>query len=172
VFTPQERERLRERLVSAAYADPRITGAAVTGSGCGRTLGYMATLDDPSVKALLDAPNHAVISTFNPDGSIHSTVAWQEVVDGALNVNSAVGRRWPTNLDTDPRVTVVVLAQDNPYEYVEVRGTASRTDGADEQIDRLAKKYLGQDRYPFRGQGEQRVRYVVTADRVRHQKQG
>lgn len=133
----------------------------------------MATLDDPAVKALLDAPNHAVISTFNPGGSIHSTVVWQEVVAGALNVNSAVGRRWPTNLDADPRVTVVVLAQDNPYEYVEVRGTATRTTGgADEQIDRLAKKYLGQDRYPFRGEGEQRVRYVITADRVRHQKQG
>ncbi|MGH3868957.1 MAG: PPOX class F420-dependent oxidoreductase [Pseudonocardiaceae bacterium] len=132
----------------------------------------MVTLNHPAVKALLDAPNHAVISTVNPDGSIHSTVVWQEVVDGALNVNSAVGRRWPTNLDSDPQVTVVVLAQDNPYEYVEVRGTAtSTTDGADEQIDRLAKKYIGQDRYPFRSEGEQRVRYVVTADRVRHQKQ-
>jgi hypothetical protein len=53
----------------------------------------MATLNHPAVKTLLDAPNHAVISTFNPDGSIHSTVVWQEVVDSALNVNSAVGRR-------------------------------------------------------------------------------
>jgi PPOX class probable F420-dependent enzyme len=133
----------------------------------------MATLEDPAVKALLDAPNHAVISTVNPDGSIHSTVVWQEVVDGALTVNSALGRRWPSNLDADPRVTVVVLARDNPTDYVEVRGRATgTTDGADEQIDRLAKKYLGQDRYPFRGDGEQRVRYVITADRVRHQKQG
>ncbi|MGH3789707.1 MAG: pyridoxamine 5'-phosphate oxidase family protein [Pseudonocardiaceae bacterium] len=102
------------------------------------------------MQALLDALNHAVISTFNPDGSIHSTVVWQEVVDGALNVNSAAGRRWPTNLDADSRITVVVLAQDNPYEYVEVCGTVTRADGADEQIDRLAKKYIGQDRYPFR----------------------
>jgi PPOX class probable F420-dependent enzyme len=141
--------------------------------GCGRTLGCMATLDDPAVTALLGAPNHAVISTFNLDGSIHSTVVWQEVVDGVLSVNSAAGRRWPTNLDVDPRVTVVVLAQDNHYEYVEVRGTATgTTEGADEQIDRLAKKYIGQDRYPFRGDGEQRVRYVITPDRVRHQKQG
>ena len=130
----------------------------------------MATLEDPAVKALLDAPNHAVISTFNPDGSIHSTVVWQEVVDGALNVNSAAGRRWPANLEADPRVTAVVLAQDNPYEYVEVRGIATRADGADEQIDRLAKKYIGQERYPFRSEGEQRVRYVVTAERVHHRK--
>jgi PPOX class probable F420-dependent enzyme len=106
----------------------------------------VAALDDPAVKALLDATNHAVISTVNPDGSIHSTVVWQEVVDGALTVNNALGRRWPSNLDADPRVTVVVLAPDNPYGYVEVRGTATRTGGADKQIDRLAKKYLGQDR--------------------------
>ncbi|MGH3687407.1 MAG: hypothetical protein ACRDQ9_11350 [Pseudonocardiaceae bacterium] len=79
---------------------------------------------------------------------------WQKVVDGALNVNSAAGRRWPSNLDADPRITAVVFAQDNPYEYVEVRGTVTRTEGADGQIDRLAKKYLGQDRYPFRGEGE------------------
>lgn len=132
----------------------------------------MVTLEDPAVRALLDAPNYAVISTFNPDGSIHSTVVWQEVVDGALSVNSALGRRWPSNLDADPRVTVVVFAHDNPYDYVEVRGRATgSTDGADEQIDRLAKKYLGQDRYPFRSAGEQRVRYMIAADRVRHQKQ-
>jgi PPOX class probable F420-dependent enzyme len=132
----------------------------------------MVSLEDPGVKALLDAPNYAVISTVNPDGSIHSTVVWQEVVDGALSVNSALGRRWPSNLEADPRVTIVVFAQDNPYDYVEVRGRATGSiDGADEQIDRLAKKYLGQDRYPFRRDGEQRVRYVITADRVRHQKQ-
>jgi len=138
-----------------------------------RTLAGVATLDDPAVKALLDAPTYAVISTLNPDGSIHSTVVWQEVVDGALSMNSAVGRHWPDNLDADPRVTVLVMAQGNPYEYVEIRGTATATtDGADAQIDRLAKKYIGQDRYPFRAEGEQRVRFVVTDDRVRHQKQG
>ena len=45
------------------------------------------------------------------------------------------------------------------------------TGGADAQIDRVAKEYIGQNRYPFRAEGEQRVRFVVTADRVRHQKQ-
>lgn len=138
-----------------------------------RTLAGVVTLDDPAVQALLDAPNFAVLSTFNRDGSVHSTVVWQEVVDGALNLNSAVGRHWPGNVEADPRVTVLVMAQNNPYEYVEIRGTATVTmDGAEEQIDRLAKKYIGQDRYPFRAEGEQRVRVVVTAQRVRHQKQG
>ncbi|MGI8802848.1 MAG: PPOX class F420-dependent oxidoreductase [Solirubrobacteraceae bacterium] len=133
----------------------------------------MTTLDDPAVRALLEAPNCAVLSTVNADGSIHSTVVWIDLEDdGALSVNSAVGRVWPTNLERDPRVTVLVYDAANPYEYVEIRGRAEpTTDGADEQIDRLAKKYIGQDTYPFRQPGEQRVRFVVTPERARHQKQ-
>ena len=132
----------------------------------------MATLDDPGVKALLDKPNHAVVSTLNDDGSIHSTVVWVDVRDGRLAVNSAVGRKWPSNLEADPRINVLVYDEDNPYDYVEVRGTATgTTDGAREHIDRLAKRYLGVDEYPFHQPGEQRITYVVDAAKVRHQKQ-
>jgi PPOX class probable F420-dependent enzyme len=131
----------------------------------------VASLDDPSVRALLDKPNCGVLSTLNADGSILSTVVWLEVEDGAVAVNSAVGRVWPTNLDRDPRVTVLVFDPANPYEYVEIRGTAAPTDGADEQIDRLAKQYIGQDTYPFRQTGEERIKFLITPTRVRHQKQ-
>ena len=130
------------------------------------------TLDDPGVKVLLDKKNHAVCSTLNEDGSIHSTVVWVSVEDGQVAVNSAVGRRWPSNLERDPRITVVVYDESNPYDYVEVRGTATaRLEGADDHIDRLAKKYMDADSYPFRQPGEQRVTFLVTPTLVRHQKQ-
>jgi PPOX class probable F420-dependent enzyme len=133
----------------------------------------MASLNDAPVKALLEAPHHAVISTLNEDGSIRNAVVWVSLEDGELAVNSAVGRGWPGNLDRDPHVTVLVYDQSNPYEYVEVRGTATGTrDDADEQINRLAKQYIGQDEYPFRGPGEVRMKYVITPEHVRHQKQG
>lgn len=133
----------------------------------------MASLDDPGVQALLDKKNHAVVTTLAEDGSPHSTVVWVDVQDGRLAVNSAVGRDWPTNLERDPRITVLVYDEDNPYDYVEVRGTATgTTEGADAHIDRLARKYLGADSYPFRQEGEQRITYLVDAQRVRHQKQG
>ena len=132
----------------------------------------MASLDDAPVQQLLQAPNHAVVSTMNQDGSIHSTVVWVDTVDGQVAINSAVGRKWPTNLENDPTVTVLVLDEKNPYEYVEIRGKAvSRTDGAKEHIDRLAQKYLGQDEYPFLQPGEQRVTFLVEPTLVRHQKQ-
>lgn len=132
----------------------------------------MSTLDEPGVRTLLERPNHAVVSTLNEDGTVHSTVVWVDVEDGRLALNSAVGRTWPTNLERDPRITVLVYDEDNPYDYVEVRGTvASSTDGADGHIDRLAKKYLDVDRYPLHQEGEQRISFFVETASVRHRKQ-
>lgn len=128
----------------------------------------MIDLSHPGVRELLAAPNHAVISTRNPDGSIASTVVWIDYVDGVLAVNSATGRRWPANLDRDPRVTVVVIDQQNPYRFAEIRGAAEGTlDGAREHIHALARKYTGHD---FTGAtpGEQRKRFVITAEKVRY----
>jgi PPOX class probable F420-dependent enzyme len=133
----------------------------------------MASLNDPEVRNLLEQPNHAVITTHNEDGSIHGTVVWVNTEDGALAVNSAVGRRWPANLQRDPRTTLVVYEAGNPYNYVEVRGTATAaTEGADEHINALTKKYINQDEYPFRQPGEERIKFLITPERIRHQKQG
>jgi len=132
----------------------------------------MASLTDGPVIALLEAPNHAVVSTLNEDGSILSAVAWISLENGEVAVNSAAGRQWPANLDRDPRVTVVVYPTDSPYEYVEIRGTATgSTDDADDHIDRLAQQYINQEKYPFRSPGEVRRKYVITPDRVRYQNQ-
>jgi PPOX class probable F420-dependent enzyme len=132
----------------------------------------MANLNDPDVRALLDAPVYAVISTQNPDGSILSNVVWLDTEDGVIAVNSAVGRRWPTNLQRDSHATVLLMAPDNPFHFVEIRGIArGTTEGADEHIDRLAKKYLGVDEYPYRNPDEQRITYVIEPEVVRLVKQ-
>ena len=137
------------------------------------TLRNMATLNDPEVQKLLSEPNHAVVSTINPDGSVLSTIVWISDDDGTVAVNSAEGRKWPTNLERDPRITALVYEDGNPYNYVEIRGTASgSTEGADEHINALAKKYINQDEYPFRQPGEQRIKFVIAPDHIRHQKQG
>lgn len=132
----------------------------------------MASLDDPGVMNLLDSKNYAIVSTLNADGSIHSTVVWCDVEDGHLVVKGAKGRAWPGNLERTPTVTVVVYDETNPYDYVEVRGTAREVGDADAHIDRLAKKFIGRDVYPFRQPGEVRQKFLVDATRVRHQKQG
>jgi PPOX class probable F420-dependent enzyme len=133
----------------------------------------MATLNDSEVRKLLSEPNFAVVSTLNPDGSILSTIVWVSAENGTVAVNSAHGRRWPANLERDPHITLLVYEAGNPYNYVEIRGQAkATTDGADEHINALAKKYIDQDEYPFRQPGEERIKFVIQPDHIRHQKQG
>lgn len=117
---------------------------------------------------LLNAKNFVVVSTLRPDGTIHAAPAWVDVQDGQPVVNSAEGRVWPTNLKRDPRVTLTVQNLENPYEYVAIRGRVAEqtTEGADEHIDALAKKYLGQDTYPSRQPGEQRVMLKIEPEHV------
>ena len=123
---------------------------------------------DGKAEELLQAKNFANVSTLNADGTIHSAPVWVDVEDGKVVVNSAEGRLWPRNLERDPRVTVTVQNLENPYEYLTVRGhVAERThEGADEHIDKLAKKYLGVDDYPYRQPGEQRVIIRIEPDRA------
>jgi PPOX class probable F420-dependent enzyme len=132
----------------------------------------MADLNEAVVQRLLEERNHAIISTHTEDGAIHSAVVWVNVEDGMPAVNSAIGRRWPANVERDSRVTLLVYDEANPYEYVEIRGRAKgRTAGAEDHIDRLTQKYMGVDRYPFRAEGERRITYLVEPESVRHQKQ-
>jgi PPOX class probable F420-dependent enzyme len=129
----------------------------------------MATLEDPGPRELFEKPYYGVISTLNRDGSIHSTIIWVDLEDGKVAVNSAVGRLWPTNLQRDPRATLLLYDPNDPYHFVEVRGTATgTTERADEHIDRLAKKYLNADSYPYRRADEQRIKFLIEPDHVRY----
>jgi PPOX class probable F420-dependent enzyme len=129
-----------------------------------------STIEGPAANILGDV-NFATVGTLNEDGSIHNTVVWVDVEDGKAVVNSAKGRVWPNNLERDPTITISVYNRENPYEYVEVRGKAKLVDDGDDaqkHIDKLAKKYMDKDEYPFRQEGEVRLKYVIEADKVRH----
>jgi PPOX class probable F420-dependent enzyme len=117
---------------------------------------------------LLKAKNFAHIGSLRADGSPQVAPTWVDVQDGRPVVNSAEGRAWVRNLQRDPRITLEVQNIENPYEYVEIRGRVAEIarDGADEHIDSMAKKYLGQDEYPYRQPGEQRVIIRVEPERV------
>lgn len=117
---------------------------------------------------LLKAKNFVVISTKRPDGTIHAAPAWIDLQDGRPVLNSAKGRAWPTNLERDPNVTLTVQNLENPYEYVTIRGRVAEqsSEGADEHIDALAKKYLDQDTYPYRQPGEERIILRIDPEHV------
>jgi PPOX class probable F420-dependent enzyme len=118
---------------------------------------------------LLKGKNFAHVGTLRADGSVQIAPVWVDVEDGRPVLNTAEGRAWPRNLERDPRITLEVQNMENPYEYVEIRGrVAERShEGADEHIDSMAKKYLGQDEYPYRQPGEQRLIIRVEPEYVK-----
>jgi PPOX class probable F420-dependent enzyme len=115
----------------------------------------------------LENPYVGVVTTLRKDGSPHSTVVWVDVEDGVPSFNTALGRKKPANLEQDPRAALLVIDPQDAYKWIAVDGKAElTTDGADPQIDKLAKKYLGKDEYPFRQEGEQRVTVRIQPERV------
>jgi len=121
-------------------------------------------------RELLEQRNFCHVGTIRKDGTPHIVPVWVDTDGRHVVLNSAEGRAWPGNASRDPRVTLTVTNMENPYEYVEIRGQVAEMtrDGADDHINQMAKKYLGQDEYPFRQPGEQRVIVRVTPDHVRH----
>jgi PPOX class probable F420-dependent enzyme len=122
---------------------------------------------------LFQGRNFAFVSTLMNDGSPQVTPTWVDIEDGIIFVNTAEGRLKHKNISRDPRIAICVVDQNNPYHMVTVRGRVveQTTEGADEHIDKLAKKYLGVDKYPGPKDypGQKRVIIKIKPERVLYQ---
>ena len=120
------------------------------------------------IRKLLEAPNFANLATLMPDGSPQVSTVWVDFDGTHILVNTAEGRQKPRNVRRDPRVAVSIYNQQNPYSSAIVRGRVVEIthDGADQHIDRMAKKYLGRDTYPYRQPGERRVIFKIAPEHV------
>jgi PPOX class probable F420-dependent enzyme len=110
----------------------------------------------------------ASLGTSMPDGSPQVTPVWVDLEGDLVIVNTAKGRQKDKNMRRDPRVSLAVIDPDNPYRYLEIRGRVAEIseNGADAHIDKMAKKYLGADKYPYRQPSEVRVMYKIQPERV------
>lgn len=114
---------------------------------------------DPKVVAFARADNYAVFTTMRPDGHPVSQPMWVDADDDYVLINTEKHRRKFRNVEADPRVTVTIIDKDNPYSYVEVRGTVVDVIEGDQpraHIDQLSQKYHGQP-YPADGIKSERV---------------
>ena len=130
-----------------------------------------STIEGRAKEILTEGKNHATVSIPRKDGTVQAVVVWVHADDeGRVSLNSAEGRDWPANLRRAGTATVTVMADGNPYEYVSVTGrlVEETHEGADADIDFLARKYLDADSYPFRKEGEQRVIFKLAPERVSH----
>jgi PPOX class probable F420-dependent enzyme len=124
-------------------------------------------LKDTEWKFLDENPFVGTVTTLRDDGSPHSTIVWVDVDDGKVSFNTARGRAKSRHLEQDPRASLLMVDPNDSYKWVAVSGKAQLTeDGADAQIDKLAKKYLGKDEYPWRNPQEQRVKVLIEPERV------
>jgi PPOX class probable F420-dependent enzyme len=126
----------------------------------------MSAIPDAYSDLLTTKKAFANLATLNADGTPQVTPVW---FDGSrLRINTAKGRLKDKNLRRTPAVALSIMDPDNPYRYVQVRGrvAAVTESGADAHIDALSRKYLGQDRYPYRKPGEVRVIFTIAPDRV------
>ncbi|HXH83121.1 MAG TPA: PPOX class F420-dependent oxidoreductase [Candidatus Tectomicrobia bacterium] len=118
----------------------------------------------PSHRDLFEKKAFAHVATVGPDGRPQSTPVWVDYDGTHVRFNTARGRVKDRNLTRNPEVALSVVDPDNPYRYVQVRGRVVEMteQGADAHIDALAKKYLGQERYPYRKPGEVRVTVKIA----------
>jgi len=128
----------------------------------------MANTLSSKARDLISRPVLASIATLNPDGSPQITPVWIDLEGDQVLFNTAQGRIKARNLETDSRVAVSVIDPDDQYNVIAFRGTVANitTDGADEHIDALAKKYLGVDKYPMRSEGEVRIKVYISTDHI------
>ncbi|MEV6366533.1 PPOX class F420-dependent oxidoreductase [Micromonospora musae] len=113
--------------------------------------------------ALLAEPQLAHVATIEEDGSPHVTPVWIDTDGEHILFNTIRGRTKYENLRRNPQVAISVADRANDFRTLWIKGRAELvTEGAEEHLDRLARKYLGQESYPFRQPGEQRVIIRVT----------
>lgn len=122
-------------------------------------------------RSLFKNKNFAFLSTLMKDGSPQVSPVWVDIEGDEILVNTAQGRVKQRNVSKDPRVAISVADSANPYTMIAVQGRVVKqtTEGAEQHIDQMAKKYLGVDRYPGRAPGEKRVLLKIKPEKVHYQ---
>ncbi len=129
----------------------------------------MAAIPDEA-KHLFENKDFAHIATLNADGSPQNSAVWIGLDGDLVTFNTAEGRVKTNNVARDGRVALSITNSENPYENLIIQGTVVEMthDGADDDIDALAKRYLDADSYPFRQDGEVRTIVKIEPQKVNH----
>ncbi len=117
---------------------------------------------------MIDGENFANLATLMPDGSPQVTPVWIDRDGDIVLVNTAEGRQKPKNIARDPRVALCIFNQNDPYAWVQIRGrmVEMTKEGAEDHIDKMAKKYIGKEKYPWRQPGQARILIKIEPLRI------
>jgi PPOX class probable F420-dependent enzyme len=128
----------------------------------------MAAIPDKYLDLVQQKKAFAGLATLMQDGTPQVTPVWFDYNGSVIRVNSAKGRTKTRNMKEGAPVALSIMDPDNPYRYMQIRGKVTRVteQGAAAHIDSLAKKYLGQDKYPWSRPDEVRVTFEITPQAV------
>ena len=117
---------------------------------------------------LLEGRALAHLATIRPDGTPHATPVWIDYQDGLLVVNAREGRVKTANMLARPAVAISIVDPGNPYRYLSIEGIVESIDEDRglAHMDKLSRRYLGVDRYPWGVEGERRVLFRIRPTRV------
>ena len=123
---------------------------------------------DPKVEKLFQEKNLVFIATINLDGSPQLTPVWGDYQDGYILLNTAEGRIKHRNVLRDSRVAVCVVSHDNPQDMITIRGNVVEIipDYDYNHADKLAKKHMGIEKYPFKRINEKRIIFKIKPEHV------
>ena len=125
-----------------------------------------ATIPD-DIRTMLSEPIFFHAATLNPDGSPQVSIVWAGLDGDLIIFSTAEGRAKPRNLRNDPRIAISFTPPDNPYRNIVLNGRAIAIEpNGMGLIDRMARKYLNEDKYPWAQPGEVRVDVAVEIDRI------
>ncbi len=115
---------------------------------------------------LLDSTALAHVATVGPGGEPQNNPVWFGTENGSILFSQTKTRQKLKNVQREPRVALSIVDPANPYRYLEIRGVVERVDEDPDKafINAMAKKYLGQDVYPFNQPGDERVVVVVRPE--------
>ena len=120
------------------------------------------------VSKIIQKNSFAFLATLMKDGSPQVSPVWIDIVDNIILINTAKDRIKQRNVSRDPRVSISLIDAENPYSMVTIRGNVieQTSNGADEHIDKLAKKYLNTERYPGHSPNLERVILKIKPEKI------
>jgi PPOX class probable F420-dependent enzyme len=129
---------------------------------------HLGKITDENIVRLFEGRNFAFLATVKKDGSPQVTPTWIDRDNDTILINTAKGRVKQENVSRDPRVSISLVDDRNPYSMVTISGKVieQTTEGADEHIDKLARRYLNADRYPNHSADVKRVILKIKPERI------
>ena len=123
---------------------------------------------DSKIIKLFEEPNLVFIATIMKDGSPQLSPVWADFKDEHVLVNTAEGRLKHKNVLRDPRVAISVVNHNNPLDMTTIRGIVIDIipDYEYKHANKLTKKYMGKEIYPFKQPGEKRIIFKILPERV------